>query len=101
VAATLQIVRNGTIMELRRGPFRVLLDGSDVGSIESNQTIEVPIVPGRHTLQVKEGRYTSKRRSFDTTDGEMVNFRCYGGRVWPIFLASLVKPDLALTLGHE
>ena len=101
MAATLQIVRNGTIMELRRGTFRVLLDGNDVGSIESNQTIEVPIEPGHHTLQVKEGRYTSHRRPFDATDGDTVNFRCYGGRIWPIYLASLVKPDLALTLAHE
>jgi hypothetical protein len=101
VATTLQLVREGSIIELRRGTFRVLLDGNDVGSIESHQTIEVPIEPGHHTLQVSAGRYTSQRRPFDTADGEIVNFRCYGGRIWPIYLASIVKPDLALTLKRQ
>ena len=53
VAATLQLVREtGGLMELRRGTFHVLLDGNDVGSIDRHQTIEVPIEPGHHTLQV-------------------------------------------------
>ena len=102
MAATLQLVREkNLVMELRRGTFRVLLDGNDVGSIDSHQTIEVPIEPGHHTLQVKTGRYTSSRRPFDAADGETVNFRCNGARTWPIYLASLVKTDLALTLKHE
>ena len=78
-----------------------MLDGNDVGSIEWHQTIEVPIEPGHHTLQVRAGRYTSRRRSFDTADGEIVNFRCNGAPVWPLYLASIVKPDLALTLKRE
>jgi hypothetical protein len=101
VAATLQLVREGTIMENRRGTFRVLLDGNDVGSIERTQTIEMRIEPGHHSLQVKTGRYTSPRRPFDVGDGEIVDFRCYGGRIWPIYLASIVKSDLALTLKRE
>jgi len=102
VAATLQLVRETTsVMELRRGPFRVLLDGNDVGSIDRHQTIEVPIELGHHTLQVKAGRYTSGQRLFDAADGEIVNFRCNGARIWPIYVASIVKPDLALTLKHE
>jgi hypothetical protein len=101
VAATLQLVREkGVVMELRRGTFRVLLDGNDVGSIDSHQTIEVPIEPGHHTLQVKTGRYTSGRHPFDAADGDIVNFRCSGARIWPIYLASIIKPDLALTLKH-
>lgn len=101
MAATLRLVREGTIMELRHGTFRVLLDGNDVGSIERNHTIEVPFEPGQHTLQVKTGRYTSPRSSFEAGDGEIVDFRCYGGRIWPIYLASIVKTDLALTLTRQ
>ena len=102
MAATLHLVRErGVVMELRRGTFRVLLDGKDVGSIDMHGTIEVPIEPGRHTLQVKAGRYTSSRRSFDAADGSMVNFRCNGAVIWPVYLASLVKPDLALRLTHR
>ena len=101
MATTLQLVREGSVMELRRGTFRVLLDGNDVGEIESHQTIEVPIEPGHHTLQVKAGRYSSHRRPFDAAEGQIVNFSCYGGRIWPIYLASIVKSDLALILKQQ
>jgi hypothetical protein len=101
VAATLQLVREGIGMELRRSTFHVLLDGNDVASIEGKQTIEMPIEPGHHTLQVKAGRYTSRRLPFDTADGEIVNFRCSGARVWPLYVASIAKPDLALTLKRQ
>jgi hypothetical protein len=101
VAATLQLVREGFGMELRRGTFHVLLDGNDVASIEWKQTIEVPIEPGHHTLQVKAGRYTSRRHPFDTADGEIVNFHCNGARIWPLYVASIVKPDLAISLKRE
>jgi hypothetical protein len=102
MVTTLRLVREKNfVMELRRDTFRVLVDGNDVGSIDSHQTIEVPIEPGHHTLQVKTGRYTSGQRPFDAADGEVVNFRCNGARTWPLYVASIVKPDLALTLKRE
>ena len=102
MTATLHLLREkSVVMELRRGTFRVLIDGSDVGTIDMHDTIEVPIEPGHHTIQVKAGRYTSGRHSFDAAEGETVNFRCNGARTWPIYLASLAKTDLALTLKHE
>lgn len=33
------------IMELRRGQFEIVLDGSRAGSIARNQTIELPVEP--------------------------------------------------------
>jgi hypothetical protein len=102
MAATLQLTRaTNFIMELRRGTFQVLIDGNDVGTIERNKTIEVPIEPGRHTLQVKAGRFSSSRRSFDVADGDVVNFRCNGAIIWPVYVASLAKTDLALTLKRQ
>ena len=102
MTATLQLRREvGNVMELRRGPFHVLLDGSDIGTIERHQMIERSIEPGAHTVQVAEGRYTSPQRSFDVADEEVVEFRCNGARIWPIYVASIIKPDLALTLTHE
>jgi hypothetical protein len=101
VSATLNLKREGTIMELRRGPFEVALDGSNVGSIERHETVELPLEPGRHTVRVREGRYSSADESFDVADGDAVNFRCYGGRIWPIYLASFVVPSLGLSLKHE
>lgn len=101
MAATLQLVREGLGLELRRGTFHVLLDGNDVGTMEWKQTIEIPIEPGHHTLQVRAGRYTSRERFFDAANEQIVNFRCNGTRIWPLYVASIAKPDLALALRRE
>ncbi|HEY6470562.1 MAG TPA: hypothetical protein VI434_12440 [Candidatus Dormibacteraeota bacterium] len=101
MTATLRMIRDATLMELHRGTFHVLLDGKDIGSIEWHETIEMQIEPGHHTLQVKAGRYTSGKSTVDAAEGDVVSFRCNGARIWPIYLASIVKPDLALTLSRR
>jgi hypothetical protein len=70
-------------------------------SLEMNDTIEIPVEPGRHTLQVRNGRNSSRTQTFDATEGETVAFRCTGKRILPIFLASFVVPSLALSLRRE
>jgi hypothetical protein len=101
VSATLTLSRTAFGMELRRGTFDVLVDGRSAGSIEWNQTIELPIEPGRHTLQVRKGRYTSRDFSFDAADGEAVTFRCHGAGMWPRWLVSFAVPSLGLSLSRE
>jgi hypothetical protein len=101
VPATLRLRREGAIAELRRAPFEITLDGTPVGSIDRHGTFETPIEPGRHTLQVRAGRYSSRAESFDAPDGDGVDFRCYGGRLWPVYLISFVVPSLALSLKRE
>jgi len=66
-----------------------------------NATFETPIEPGRHTLQVRNGRNSSRPRTFDAAEGEIVAFRCTGKSFLPIFLASFVVPSLALSLHRE
>jgi hypothetical protein len=44
---------------------------------------------------------TLTTRSFDVSDGDTANFRCHGANIWPRFVASLVKPDLAISLRRE
>ncbi len=66
-----------------------------------NDTFEVPVEPGRHTLQVRGGRNSSRAEMFDIADGEVVTFRCTGKRFLPVFLASLIVPRLALVLVRE
>ncbi len=34
-------------------------------------------------------------------DGDAVKFRCYGGRIWPIYLASFVVPSPGISLERE
>jgi hypothetical protein len=34
-------------------------------------------------------------------DDEVVNFRGHGAMLWPRYVASIVKPDLAISLRRE
>ena len=101
MAATLTLRHKAIGVEVRRGPYDVMVDGARVRSLEMNDTIELPVEPGRHTLQVRNGRNSSRTRSFDAADGELVAFRCTGKRFLPLFLASFVIPSLALVLIRE
>ncbi|HEY6310445.1 MAG TPA: hypothetical protein VIY52_06505 [Streptosporangiaceae bacterium] len=101
MTATLQLAREGFAIDLRRGTFHILLDGNDAGSIEWHQKVEVPLEPGQHTLRISAGRYTSRERSFDAADEEVVNFRCIGANLWPLYIASIAKPDLGIALKRE
>jgi hypothetical protein len=98
--ATLRLTREGFGIELRRGQFDVLLDGNPAGPIERHQTIETSIKPGRHILQIRHGRYASRPSSFEVADGETVTFQVHGAMIWPRYVASIVKPDLAISLKH-
>jgi hypothetical protein len=101
VSATLRLTREGAGIELRRGSFEIALDGGSVGSIKRHETVETPLEPGHHSLRIRSGRYSSQDHSFDVADGEVVNFRCHGAMVWPRYAASIVKPDLGISLKRE
>ena len=101
MSATVTLKREGVGIELRRGRFGIVVDGSSVGSIDWHQTVEVPVEPGRHTLQIRAGRYASRVDAFEVTDGENVNFRCHGAMVWPRYVASIVAPNLGISLKRE
>ncbi len=98
MSATLQLTHKAVGAEVRRGAYEVVVDGERVGSVEMNDTIELPVELGRHTLQVRKGRESSRAEPFDAAEGEVVTFRCTGKRFLPIFLASFVVPGLALKL---
>ena len=89
------------VMELRRSTFEIILDGNRAGSIERNQTVELPVEPGPHTLQVRAGRYSSHAHSFDATNGTSIRFRCNGAILWPQYAASLFAPTIGLKLKRE
>jgi len=101
MSATLRLTHRAVGAEVRRGTYEVLIDGQRVGSVEMNDTFETPIEPGRHTLQVRSGRNSSRRKTFDANDSEIIAFRCTGKSVLPIFLLSFVFPGLALWLHRE
>lgn len=101
MSATLKLVHKAVGAEVRRDPYDVVLDGDPAGSVEMNGTFETPVEPGRHTLQLRDGRKSSRTETFDAVEGETVTFRCTGKNILPIFLLSFVVPSLALTLRRQ
>jgi hypothetical protein len=99
--ATLKLTHKAVGAEVRRAPYDVVLDGERAGSVEMNATIEIPVEPGRHTVQVRSGRNSSGTQTFDAADGEIVAFRCTGKRFLPILIASFIVPRLALKLVRD
>jgi hypothetical protein len=96
-AATLMLVRQWGGFDSKT--WQIVVDGTPTASIEKHQTVEVPVQPGRHTVQLRSSaRYVSPRRSFDVRDGDMVSYTCHAARIWPLMLASLAKPDLWISL---
>ena len=101
MAATPKLTHKTIGVEVRRGTYDVVLDGERVGSLELNDPIEIPVEPGRHTLQVRNGRNSSRTKTFDVAQRETVAFRYSGKSVLPTFLLSFVVPSLALSLHRE
>jgi len=98
VAATLKLTHKAIGVEVRRDAYDIVVDGQRAGSVKMNDTSEMPIEPGVHTLQVRDGRKSSRTVTFDAAQNETVSFRCTGKRFLPIFLASFILPSLALAL---
>lgn len=98
MSATLQVTHKAIGVEVRRGTYDLILDGEHVGSLEMNNTFETPVEPGHHTLQVRNGRNSSRTKTFDAKEHETVAFRCSGKSILPIFLLSFVVPSLAISL---
>ena len=101
MSAMLKLTHKAIGAEVRRGPYDVVLDGERVGSVAMNDTFETPVEPGRHTVQILNGRNSSRTETFDAAEGESVAYRCTGKSILPIFLLSFFVPSLALSLRRE
>ena len=101
MSATLKLTHKAIGVEVRRSTYDVVVDGKPAGSVEMNETIDIPVEPLRHTLQVRNGRNSSRTKTFDAVGGEIARFRCTGKSILPFFLLSFVVPSLALSLRHE
>ncbi len=76
----------------------IVLDGRVVGAIANQETVEVALAPGHHTLRLGQARHTSPQRTFDVAKAGLVSYRCHGPRIWPLWVAAMIKPDLWITL---
>lgn len=101
MTATLKITQKAIGVEVRRGTYDVEVDGQRAGSLDMNDTIEIPIEPGRHTVRVRGGRNSSRTQTFEAVEGHTIAFRCTGKSFLLKFLASFVVPSLALQLHRE
>jgi hypothetical protein len=108
MSATLTLTRTGIGIGIGpwidkiAGEWQVIVDGTVAGSIARQETVEVPIEPGRHTLRIKTSRrFHSPERSFEAADETDVRFHCRSAMFWPVWLAALVKPDLWISLKQE
>ena len=88
----------GALIELRKGLFDIKVDGKTVSTIKLHDTVEIPLDPGHHTLQLRDGRYSSRSQSLDVTGDQVVSFLCHGPSIWPIYVAALLMPSFGITL---
>jgi hypothetical protein len=108
MSATLTLTRTrfdlglGPWIDKKAGEWQVIVDGTVAGSITTQETVEVPVEPGHHTLRLKKSaRFLSPERSFEAADEAVIRFHCRCAVLWPQFLAALVKPDLWISLRQE
>lgn len=102
MTTTLKVTRRWAGLTDRNRNWQVIVDGAVAGSLGKREAAEVEIEPGHHTLRVKQSdRFLSRERSFDAKDEQVVSYACHSQRLWPLYLASLVKPELWIVLRRE
>jgi hypothetical protein len=101
MSATLKLTHKTIGVEVRRGTYDVVVDGKPAGSVELNETIDIPVEPGRHTLQVRNGRNSSRTKTFDAAEGEPSPSDAAERASCRSFSLSFVVPSLALSLKRE
>jgi hypothetical protein len=102
MTAVLRLSRQWGSYAVRGKDWQVIIDGAAAGSIGHHQTVELPVEPGQHTLQVRASeRYISPERRFEAADDRVVSFRCHGPLALPMLLVALIKPSLWVTLKKE
>lgn len=93
--------RSGIGIGAQSEQWNIAIDGIVVGSIAHKETVEIDVAPGHHTLRLGSGRHRSAERSFDVAQDEVADFSCHGPRIWPMFVAALINPDLWISLRRE
>lgn len=107
--ATMRLSRKswGSSHSRRARTWKVVIDGRTVGSISNQQTVELLVEPGRHTLRVTSMQHLlSPEQSFEVSEGQIVGFSCHPRSLTPLIftrwtvwlLATLVKNDLWISL---
>jgi ABC-2 type transport system ATP-binding protein len=90
--------------------WQVVIDGSVVGSVPNNETVDLPVEPGHHIVEVTSMRFLrSPKESLEVEEGRVIRLSCRRRPRHPfivqrsiIFLvASLFKHDIWISLGRD
>jgi ABC-2 type transport system ATP-binding protein len=91
-------------------PWHVVIDGNVAGSIPNGDTVELPVEPGHHVVQVTSTRLLrSSEESLEMTEGQVVGLSCRRRPRHPfivqrsifLLLVSLFKHDVWITLTRD
>jgi hypothetical protein len=100
MATTLRLER-GMPMAVndRKRSWQIRLDGAAAGEIALNDTVEIEIEPGTHTLYLTStGKRRSPARTFTAAAETVTEFACHAQPVWPLILMALVIPGRWIAL---
>ena len=84
-----QLSRRGWVSSHSRHarPWKVEVDGKTVGAISNEETVELPVEPGRHALRVRSMRFlSSPEKPFEADEGQVVGFSCHPRSLSPIII---------------
>ena len=102
MTATLHLSRTWGGVADRDRDWQVIVDGAAAGSLPKRKSVEIPVEPGRHTVRVQSSaRFLSRERSFEVADEGVTSFQVHSQRYWPMMVASLIKPNLWISLRQE
>jgi hypothetical protein len=76
VASTIRVTREPRGWQDRLRAYSVVVDSQAVGKIRRGQTLELPVAPGAHSVQIAIDWGRSPALDLDVARGETVDLRC-------------------------
>ena len=93
MSATLRLERTYPSAIWDRKPWRILLDGQDVGEMPVKGHLETTLEPGPHTVKLtSKGNHRSPEHAFEAKEGSVVGLECHPQPVWPMALWAVFTP---------
>ncbi|MBS1919519.1 MAG: hypothetical protein JST17_04620 [Bacteroidetes bacterium] len=86
------IIRRSSEWMNRLRNFKVIINGTEAGSLKNGATEEFSVEPGSNSIQCKVDWYSSKPFTIEVKEGETLYLRVGSGMklYWPFFIAIIV-----------
>lgn len=68
--------RTKALWQDRLRGYRVLVDGHDVASVENDSSVEIPVLPGTHSVRLQIDWCQSQEMRVEIKSGESVELVC-------------------------